>query len=254
MNTLNTEKTVVTNETPIVETPVVVEAKPEEVKKVEITAPAKKAAPAAKKVDNKAPAKKSPNKKTPAPSMKVLEKLAVAAMVKAHESVPNIKKLEDEAVAGIMEVRKLVGKPEGRFTVFGNLVTGMSGRLDEALMQFKPTEFDKILCYVAEGKNPTRRSDPKEHEAMVTQLCNHLKRCSANGVNSERKFKKPLKKVGLDAKSSIISKNMAPTRILFMTYAAAMKPKKVEASKEGTAKAKDKAKDKKPAAAAPKAS
>lgn len=210
--------------------------KPAAKKKPAAKPPAKAKKPAGTTAPKKVtPKKKAKSKKTPASSLKKLEKWAIGAKTKAHEVNALIKKLEQEANAGAVAVRKLVGKPTDKLSVFGHSNHGMAARMDDALMKFNPSDFSKILVHVASGDNTARRSGTTEHDKMVTHLLNHLKRCSGNGSMSEFKFKKPLTKVNLDKQSSVICDHLKPVLRLLQAYVSAGAPKKV-AKKPATTK------------------
>ncbi len=159
------------------------------------------------------------SKATKGASLTKLKRICVEAVRKAREASPIMATLEADAQLGLLEVRKMCGtEPNGKLSVFGNSMHGMSARLDQALMKHDITDFDAIMAEVASGTNHARRSKPNDHVQLGKTCTNHLKRCSANGKNSTKNFKKPLAKVGMDHRADEISNYMAPVLLCIQEY------------------------------------
>jgi len=180
---------------------------------------AKTTTPVVEETKTEKPVVKS--KATKGASLKKLMRIAKEAVSKARKANPALKVIEADAARNLIEVRELVGlEPNGNLSVFGNMMHGMSGRLDQALMAHDPSEFAAILTEIAKGENHARRSATNEHDKLVKHAIDHLKRVSGNGINSAKKFDKPLAKVGMNHKTEHICNLMAPTLVVFQAYAA----------------------------------
>lgn len=134
-----------------------------------------------------------------------------------------LEECEDQMVESLRKVREIVKKSgavvEG-LSPFGNKKSGMSGKLDIALVFGSEDGFDfrEVIEGITTGELVYRRSVQSDHEAMMEHLVGHLKRCSANGIHSLDKFKKPLGKVGLAEKGEEISVEMKNVLKVFLMY------------------------------------
>ncbi len=168
--------------------------------------------------------KPAPSKATKGASLKKLMRVANEAVVLARKNNPTLEIVEQDAMVNLLAVRELVGTEQnGNLSVFGNMMHGMSGRLDQALMKHDVTEFAAILAEVAEGDNRARRSKSNEHFKLAKHAVDHLKRVGGNGIHSAQNFSRALSKVGMNHKTEDICDLMAPVLLVFQSYFAEMK-------------------------------
>lgn len=170
-------------------------------------------------------AKKKPvSKATKGASLTKLKRICTEAVAKARKANPILDVIEADAQTSLLAVREMCGtEPNGNLSVFGNQMHGMSGRLDQALMNNDITDFPAIMAEVASGTNRARRSASNDHVKLVKHSIDHLKRCSGNGINSAKKFEKPLGKVGMNHKTEEISNLMAPVLLCIQEYSTYLK-------------------------------
>lgn len=148
-------------------------------------------------------------------SLKRLDRWATNAVAVAREDNTDIAELESKAKSDIAVLRTILMKAKkGKLSCMGNMLHGMSGKLDEALMQYSPTEFSEVLQHIAGQHNPSRRSKPSQHNKMLKQLNDHLRRMSAMPEKSIY----ALMKVDLQDYSKEISNLLKSTTRLFKTY------------------------------------
>ena len=134
------------------------------------------------------------------------------ARLECHE----IEDLEIRAIEGIHRVREIVGTvSHGKKSVFGNMLYGMAGQFDMALMKHYPTQLGEILVKTV-SQTPSYKTT--ENGLMPAQIFNHMQRLGGHNSGSIERFQRPLSKVGHKDKAGILVLLMEPLLDLFQLY------------------------------------
>jgi len=133
---------------------------------------------------------------------------------KSTSKIPRTEQLEIQAIGGIHKVRKIVGTAP-----HGNMLYGMSGQFDMALMQHLPTELGEILIRTI---SQTSSSYKKTSNGLIpAQIFLHMQRIGGHNYDSIDNFKKPFAKFGHEDKANILTELMNPLLSLYEIYDSA---------------------------------
>jgi len=143
---------------------------------------------------------------------------AKRAKKELHE-VPATLQVEQDTMAGLKEVRKLLGtKHEGKLSGFGHMASRTNGELDKQILLMTELDFGALMKAVAKANPPSRKSDVDDNKALTKRCLSHVRSLAGQkGDNLER----ALKRVGKDKLVEPVGNAMTPFLVWFEDNAKA---------------------------------